>query len=69
MKLDGKKTTIEFNNYQRLVEAYIAPEVLFYVDDELIMKEEYYETQTPVEFPTNLFDEQSFHEVTWLRKF
>jgi hypothetical protein len=59
------KLITEFNKYQKLGQAWIAPEVLFYRNGKLYMKEEYYDIDIPRELPNNLFNTTEFKSISW----
>jgi hypothetical protein len=61
----GGKLITEFNNYQKLGKAWIAPEVLFYRNGQLYMKEEYYDINIPKKLPDNLFNINEFESISW----
>jgi len=66
ISINGEKTSrIEFNNYQQLGEGWIAPEVLFFTNDTMTVKEEYFDIKMPETLPGNLFDASRFSEVVW----
>lgn len=61
----GVKSQIEFNKYQRLGGGWIAPEVIFYNNGELILKEEYVNIKTPESLPEELFLRKNFRLIEW----
>jgi hypothetical protein len=61
---DGSRSAIEFKNYVKLGKAWIAPEVIFYRNGIMMMKEEYSEIATPKKLP-NLFDQEKFKDIIW----
>lgn len=65
--IDRQKNKIvtEFNKYQKLGQAWIAPEVLFYRNGNLYMKEEYYDIDIKKELPNTLFMSVEFTNLSW----
>jgi hypothetical protein len=61
---DGSRSAIEFNKYEKLGKAWIAPEVIFSRDGIMTMKEEYRNIATPKKL-LNLFNQQKFQDITW----
>ncbi|WP_223034072.1 hypothetical protein [Hanstruepera marina] len=61
----NNKMVTEFNKYQRLGQAWIAPEVLFFRNGKLYMKEEYYDIDSPNELPKGLFNTATFKSASW----
>jgi hypothetical protein len=61
---DGSRSVIEFNKYEKLGKAWIAPEVIFSRDGIMTMKEEYRNIATPKKL-LNLFNQQKFQDITW----
>lgn len=61
---NGNISTIEFNKYEKLGNGWIAPEVLFFNNQGLTMREEYYDISLSIE-PRNLFKTDSFKTIKW----
>lgn len=62
---NGAKSRTEFNKYHKLGEGWIAPEVLFYANNKLLMKEEYLNIKTPEKISDKVFAFKNFKSVTW----
>ena len=62
---NGAKNRIEFNKYQKLAKGWIAPEVLFYTNGVLTLKEEYFDVETPKKLPKKLFKIDDFKSIYW----
>lgn len=62
---NGVKYQTEFNKYQKLGNGWIAPEVLFYSNGKLTLKEEYINIKTPNVLPDNLFSVDDFSASKW----
>ena len=62
---NGAKNRIEFNKYQKLGKGWIAPEVLFFTNDVLTLKEEYFDVATPNKLPKELFAVDKFKSTKW----
>lgn len=56
---------VQFNRYQRLGDGWIAPEVLFFFDDQPVLKETYSEIQADVVLDTTLFNPDHWHATHW----
>ena len=54
----------QFNKYQPLQKGWISPEVLFYTDGKMTLKEVYSEIKTP-ELTTKIFDVNQFQKRKW----
>jgi len=61
---NGDISKIEFNKYEPIGEGWIAPEVVFYTNDKITFKEEYFNIQLPDSLP-NILDTQSFKSIIW----
>jgi outer membrane lipoprotein-sorting protein len=63
---DGAQTQeTQFNKYQRLGGGWMAPEVIFKVDDQIRTTEEYSEMRADVALDSKLFDQQYWTSVHW----
>ena len=63
---DGKQTQeIQFNKYQRLGGGWIAPEVIFLVDNKVVTTEKYSEIRSDMKLDPKLFDPQFWTTVHW----
>ena len=63
---DGAQTQeTQFNKYQRLGGGWMAPEVIFKVDDQIRTTEEYSEMRADVALDSRLFDPQYWTSVHW----
>ena len=63
---DGAQTQeTQFNRYQRLGGGWMAPEVIFKVDDQIRTTEEYSEMRADVSLDSKLFDPQYWTSVHW----
>lgn len=63
---DGVQTQeTQFNKYQRLGGGWMAPDVVFKVDDQIRTTEEYSEMRADVALDTKLFDPQYWTSVHW----
>jgi len=63
---DGAQTQeTQFNKYQRLGGGWMAPEVIFKVDDQIRTTEEYSEMRADVPLDSKLFDPQYWTSVHW----
>lgn len=60
---NGNKSQVFFNKYQKQGKAWVAPEVLFYNNGKMVMKEEYTDMRFPKELDSKLFDVNSFAEI------
>lgn len=61
---NGVTSQILFNKYRKAEKAWIAPEVLFYQNGALTMKEEYTDIRFPKELSSELFDVKGFNEIS-----
>jgi len=61
----GIKTRVEFNKYTRLGKGWIATEVLFYRNDKITLKEEYFDIKNPKKLPSKLFIVDEFKSAKW----
>lgn len=55
----------QFNNYVRLANGWLAPEVVFMVDGKVLMKEEYSEPRGNPKLDAKLFDPQYWKTARW----
>ena len=62
---DGSFSEIYFDKYQKLGNAWIETEVLFYKNDQLMMKEVYRDIKTPAALPDNLLSLDNFKSIKW----
>ena len=63
---DGAQTQeTQFNKYQKLGGAWIAPEVIFMVDGKVVTTEKYSEMRADVKLDPKLFDPQFWTTVHW----
>lgn len=62
---NGTIPKIEFNKYKKLGEGWIAPEVIFYNDDKISLKEVYSNIQLPKKLPNNLLNTSNFESIQW----
>jgi len=63
---DGKQTQeTQFNKYQKLGGGWIAPEVIFLVDDKVVTTEKYSEMRSDITLDPKLFDPQFWTTVHW----
>jgi hypothetical protein len=63
---DGAQTQeTQFNKYQRLGGGWMAPEVIFKVDDQIRTTEEYSEMRADISLDSKLFDPQYWTSVHW----
>ena len=63
---DGAQTQeTQFNKYQRLGGGWMAPEVIFKLDDQIRTTEEYSEMRADVSLDSKLFDPQYWTSVHW----
>jgi outer membrane lipoprotein-sorting protein len=63
---DGTQTQeTQFNKYQKLGGGWIAPEVIFMVDDKVVTTEKYSEIRGDVKLDPRLFDPQFWTAVHW----
>jgi hypothetical protein len=63
---DGAQTQeTQFNKYQRLGGGWMAPEVIFKVDDRIVTTEEYSEMRANPALDSKLFDPQYWTSVHW----
>ena len=63
---DGTQTQeTQFNKYQKLAGGWIAPEVIFLVDDKVVTTEKYSEIRGDVKLDPRLFDPQFWTTVHW----
>ena len=60
----GDISKIEFNKYEALGEGWIAPEVIFYTNNKMTFKEEYFNIQLPDSLP-NILETNSFRSIKW----
>ncbi|HEY6802872.1 MAG TPA: hypothetical protein VI306_04765 [Pyrinomonadaceae bacterium] len=64
--IDGTQTQeTQFNKYQKLNGGWMAPEVIFMVDNKLVTTEKYSEIRGDVTLDPKLFDPQSWTTVHW----
>lgn len=61
---NGDTSKIEFNKYEPLGNGWIAPEVIFYTNNKMTFKEEYYNIQSPDLLP-NILETNSFRSIKW----
>lgn len=64
----GRQNTaqeVQFNKYERLGNAWIAPEVLFKVNGRLSIKETYFEITLPDSISEDFFDPSTFVRAEW----
>ncbi len=66
---DGKGGVEEtqFNRYQKLGKGWIAIEVTFTVNGELLQKEEYADPRADVKLPEGLFDPANYQAARWMK--
>ena len=63
---DGTQTQeTQFNKYQKLGGGWIAPEVIFLVDDKVVTTEKYSEIRSDMKLDPRLFDPQFWTTVHW----
>lgn len=62
---DGTMQEIQFNNYERAGGGWVAPVVLFFSNDELMLKEVYSEIEAPEKLDASIFDLENFQQATW----
>jgi len=62
---DGVKSRTEFRDYRPIGGGWIAAEVLFYRNDQLYIRETYFDIESPATLPANLFDTKNFTSVKW----
>lgn len=62
---NGAISKIEFNKYEKLGEGWIAPEVIFYSNNKITLKEIYFNIQLPETLPNNLFHVSDFESTIW----
>ncbi|WP_420388297.1 hypothetical protein [Roseivirga sp.] len=62
---DGSESVTEFNKYEKLGKAWIAPEVVFYRNNQMVMKEEYYEMSIAKKLDMKIFNSSKFKDSTW----
>jgi hypothetical protein len=61
----GKVQETEFNKYERIGGGWVAPEVVFKSDGEVVLLEEYYEMNIPASLPASVFDPHHFQQIRW----
>lgn len=64
----GRANTIQevqFNNYERMGEGWVAPEVIFKANGQIGLLEEYTDMEIPDQLNMKLFDPETFIEATW----
>ena len=64
----GRANTIQevqFNNYEKLGEGWVAPEVIFKANGMLGLVEKYTDMKTPDSVNPDIFDPEKFVEVEW----
>lgn len=57
-----------FNRYQRLGGGWVSPEVLFLVDGEQRLKEEYHDMKADVTLPAELFSPDGYRKPGWVEE-
>ena len=62
---EGQLQETEFNNYERIGDGWVAPEVVFKSDGEIVVREEYYDMQVPDQIPESVFDIEDFRQARW----
>lgn len=64
----GRQNTIQevqFNNYERLGNGWVAPEVIFKANGQIGLLEEYSEMKIPEEINPRIFDPETFVKAKW----
>jgi hypothetical protein len=61
----GNLSEIQFNKYEKLSGGWIAPEVLFFRNGQLSLKEVYTNIQTPSNLPDDLWVQKQFDLIKW----
>ncbi len=56
---------VQFNNYEKLGEGWIAPEVIFKANGQMGLLEKYSEIKTPESVNKEIFDPEKFVEAEW----
>ena len=62
---EGTQTETQFNKYQKLGGGWIAPEVIFMVDDKIVTTEKYSDMRADVQLDPKLFDPLFWTTVHW----
>lgn len=62
---NGLVQETQFNNYERIGGGWVAPEVLFFNNGQLVMKELYSNLQVPEHLSERIFDLKDFEDATW----
>jgi len=66
ISIQGVNTSrIEFNKYEPLGDAWISPEVLFFANDKMTMKEVYFDIEAPETLPEHTYAGGPFSAVVW----
>jgi len=61
----GTIQEVQFNNYEKLGEGWIAPEVIFKANGQMGLLEKYSEIKTPESVNMEIFDPEKFVEAEW----
>ncbi len=62
---NGNTSSVEFLKYEPLGKTWISPEVLFYSNENLTMRETYFDMKIPDALPSDLFSKERFQAKTW----
>jgi hypothetical protein len=64
---NGGTSEVQFNKYVKIGDAWLAPEVLFFVNGQPGQTEEYSDWKTGMTFEPNLFDPAKFARAGWIK--
>ncbi|MAD96239.1 MAG: hypothetical protein CMB99_02830 [Flavobacteriaceae bacterium] len=62
---NGMTSGVEFHKYEKLGKTWISPEVLFFNNGKMTMKETYFDMKIPDSLPSDLFSKEGFQAKTW----
>ena len=61
----GTMQEVQFNKYEPIKGGWVAPEVVFYMNGQRMLYEEYFNIQVPVTLDSAIFNPTTFLEATW----
>ena len=61
----GNETEVQFNNYTRVGDGWLSPEVVMIRNGQTVMKEVYSDWRVDEELPASIFNVTSFQQTTW----
>jgi len=61
----GTMQEVQFNKYEPIKGGWVAPEVVFYMNGQLMLYEEYFNIQVPATLDSTIFNPATFLEASW----